>query len=339
MLLSVIIPVYNAERYLERSVRSITCQGLSEGEYEIILINDGSTDKSWEICLKMAQIFPNTIRVFSKANEGLGPTRQYGIERAKGHYITFCDADDYLLENGYKYVLQEFLTEDIDILSFYSKTVLEDNYCYEVQEKNIYGKTVYDGFGREFYHSRCHTFVWNQIFRKSYLEEKSILFRYLPMVEDVMFNLELAMTNPRMRVVSANIYRYEYHSTSLIHNRNKKFLREAISAYLQLIIRINFYKKQYEYNDKLLSQGLDLYLRNQMLPFISRVFSSDYTNKDFVALKNCLIKEHILPLAVLSKRDRLISFIFKTSYCYFFYQWIYKNIFMKFIFPYLNRTK
>ena len=229
MLLSVIIPVYNAEKYLERSIRSIMCQGLSEGEYEILLINDGSKDRSWELCLRMSDLYPNIIRAFTKENEGLGPTRQYGVDLAQGDFITFCDADDYLLENGYKYVIQHFLSDDIDVLAFYSKTVLEKNYHEEVSNKMIHGEIVFDGYGHEFYQSRCHTFVWNQIFRRTYLKRVSVQFEYLPMVEDVMFNLKLAMTNPRMRVVSANIYRYEFHQTSLIHNSNKEGRRGAIS--------------------------------------------------------------------------------------------------------------
>ena len=96
-LISVIVPVYNVEDYLEECVKSILNQ--SYNNIEIILINDGSTDKSKEVCMKL-MAHENKIRYYEKRNSGLSDTRNVGLEKAKGEYILFVDSDDLLAPNA-----------------------------------------------------------------------------------------------------------------------------------------------------------------------------------------------------------------------------------------------
>lgn len=90
--LSVIIPMYNAEKYIERCIKSILKS--KEDEVEIIAVDDGSKDHSLEICKKLAAEHSN-VHVYSKENGGVSSARNFGLDVAKGRYITFCDADDY----------------------------------------------------------------------------------------------------------------------------------------------------------------------------------------------------------------------------------------------------
>ena len=90
---SIIVPVYNVENYIERCLKSLVNQTLKD--IEILIINDGTPDNSIEICEKYAKN-DNRIKIFNKENEGLGLTRNYGIERATGEYIAFVDSDDYV---------------------------------------------------------------------------------------------------------------------------------------------------------------------------------------------------------------------------------------------------
>ena len=98
MLFSVIIPVYNVEKYLEECLESVVGQA-SAFNTEILLIDDGSTDKSGVICDRYALVYPDFVRVFHKPNQGLLLTRRFGYERAKGDYIINLDSDD-TLESG-----------------------------------------------------------------------------------------------------------------------------------------------------------------------------------------------------------------------------------------------
>ena len=96
MFLSIIIPVYNVEKYLEKCVESIL--GQVEDDCEIILVDDGSTDGVCpELCDKYAEKYPEKVRVIHKLNGGVGDARNVGVENSKGDYICFIDSDDYVL--------------------------------------------------------------------------------------------------------------------------------------------------------------------------------------------------------------------------------------------------
>lgn len=95
MKISIVIPLYNLEGYIEKCVRSTLDQDLAAGEYEVIVVDDGSTDGSYAAASRAAQGHPN-VHVYTKPNEGLGMTRNYGTDRAAGRYVVYLDADDYL---------------------------------------------------------------------------------------------------------------------------------------------------------------------------------------------------------------------------------------------------
>lgn len=111
-LISVVIPVYNIEKYLERCVKSVCDQTYQN--IEILLVNDGSTDSSGELCEKLAQQ-DNRIRVFHKENGGSSSARNLGISQAKGEYIGFVDSDDYISENMYEILLSAIREYQVQI--------------------------------------------------------------------------------------------------------------------------------------------------------------------------------------------------------------------------------
>lgn len=116
-MISIIIPIYNVEKYLNKCIDSILNQTYSD--LEIILVDDGSTDKSSEICEYYKEI-DNRIRVIHKKNGGLSEARNVGIDIAKGEYIAFLDSDDWADENLYKrlYQLSQKYSSDISMCSF-----------------------------------------------------------------------------------------------------------------------------------------------------------------------------------------------------------------------------
>ena len=98
MLFSIVVPVYNVEKYLDECLKSIITQITgSEFKAEVILVDDGSTDSSGAICDAYAEKYSESVKVFHKKNEGLLQTRRYGLEKAKGEYIINCDSDDCLI--------------------------------------------------------------------------------------------------------------------------------------------------------------------------------------------------------------------------------------------------
>lgn len=115
MKFSLIIPVYNVEHYVERCLRTCMNQNVPESEYEIIVINDGSTDNSLDVVKRISKESSNIV-VFSQANSGLSNARNRGLSMAKGEFIWFIDSDDYISENCLNDLYEQLKQHDLDIL-------------------------------------------------------------------------------------------------------------------------------------------------------------------------------------------------------------------------------
>ena len=129
MLISVIVPVFNVENYLHYAMESLEKQTYKN--FEIILVNDGSTDNSGKLCDDYSKKYPN-VRVFHKENGGLSDARNFGVENANGEFITFLDSDDYLEINALEYLYRVQKKYDVDIVT----TILN--------RTNIYNDVVND---------------------------------------------------------------------------------------------------------------------------------------------------------------------------------------------------
>lgn len=116
MKLSVIVTVYNREKYLARCLDSILCQDLDE--YEIIVIDDGSSDGSWPMIEDYRERYPEKIQAFHQANAGVSRARNAGLSRAQGEYIAFVDSDDWLKENCFGTIYREAKAHECDMIVF-----------------------------------------------------------------------------------------------------------------------------------------------------------------------------------------------------------------------------
>ena len=126
MKLSIILPTYNMEKYLERCLDSVINQDIKKTDYEIIIINDESTDNSLQIAQKYALKHRNII-IHSKKNGGLGAARNTGLEIAKGEYIYFLDTDDYITENSLSSIIKIVKDHELEILTFISSMTTHDD--------------------------------------------------------------------------------------------------------------------------------------------------------------------------------------------------------------------
>lgn len=124
--LSIIVPVYNTEKYLEKCLESIV-KNIPENT-EVLIINDGSPDNSEKIIEKFEKHYNNIIRYYKKANSGLSDTKNYGISKSNGKYITFVDSDDYIDSNMHKEMLELALKEDSDVVYCDIEQVFEDGH-------------------------------------------------------------------------------------------------------------------------------------------------------------------------------------------------------------------
>lgn len=134
ILLSIIIPVYNVELFVEKCIRSCETQDINKDEYEIIVVNDGSTDNSLNIVNDLARRFPN-IRVFSQSNAGLSAARNKGIQNARGDYIMFVDSDDWIAEKCLGKICSKLKIEQPDALAICAANVKGDGM---IERRQVY---------------------------------------------------------------------------------------------------------------------------------------------------------------------------------------------------------
>lgn len=155
---SIIVPVYNVERYLSRCIESLINQTYSN--IEILLIDDGSSDQSPEICDEYSKKYGNIV-VYHKKNGGLSDARNYGLERASGEYILFVDSDDYINKDSCQ--------------SFYSYLKEHDKHRIDIVSGNIVrleeSKKKYEMFNQSIKISDGATFLKTQLLKKAFLQQ------------------------------------------------------------------------------------------------------------------------------------------------------------------------
>lgn len=338
-ILSVIIPIYNSGKYLNRCVDSILNQGLEKDTYEIILVNDGSLDNSLDICEQYQQQYgEELIKIVSQPNQGVSMARNNGLKIAQGEFVNFIDSDDYLIPKGLHYLLSNFLSESIDILSYWSMTLDKNTYKYFKENNKVEGKICFEKNGHEFLCDNVQTSVVTSLYRKDFLVKNGLEFSHLCIGEDVYFNIKTYLKCPRIRMVSSRLYRYDLHPESAIHNRQYTFTRKGLESYLYLFSFLVEKIREYKTSNAKLSAGLRRILEEQLIPFISRLLSSDLSVRETCNLRSNLQEKGILPLEGTKRTNRLINFIFKSCRLIKLYQFLFQRIFIPYIFPHLNRN-
>lgn len=182
---SVIVPVYKVEAYLEKSIGSLSRQTLRE--MEIIAVNDGSPDRSGEILARLAREDPR-ILVLEKENGGLSDARNFGLARARGEYVAFLDSDDFADLDLYQRLYDKAVEKNADMVACPVTYVWPDG-----REKRV-ASGVWDCSSeqeRKLCFTRFYPAVWNKLYRRSVLEESGVLFKPGATFEDVEFSHRL----------------------------------------------------------------------------------------------------------------------------------------------------
>lgn len=218
--ISVIIPVYNTENYLRECLDSILAQTFTD--FEVLVINDGSTDGSVEICDEYAQKDAR-VKVFHKENGGVSSARNLGLDNAKGEWIAFVDSDDLLLDNALKnyFVITE--RESVDIIfsdyivkSEHSQTVtkLQDSSANLDNISLI--KDILDG---KIHGSLCNKFIKRKILEHQRLNSE------ISYMEDKLLLIQLLLESPRVLYMNKPTYVYNQNNDSVTNKLTRKSLQ------------------------------------------------------------------------------------------------------------------
>lgn len=222
--LSVIIPVYNVEKYVEACIESVYRQDLDVDDFEVILINDGSTDHSLEIIQGLAERHHN-IKIICQENKGLSITRNNGIKVARGKYIQFIDSDDILIDGTLNQLLNIAIKYNLDILKGdYKKANNEEikvGLKYENNRKIICTlKDGEHGFIEDNDPMSCY--VWLHLFKKDFIKSNSLFFLEGKYFEDVAYTTESYLKAKRFMAIPLIYYIYRQHDNSIMATMNLK---------------------------------------------------------------------------------------------------------------------
>lgn len=232
MLISFIVPVYNTELYLEECLNSLLNQDISHDEYEIICVNDGSTDGSLELLRTYAQLHQN-IQVIDKHNEGVSVARNVGLEHANGDYIWFIDSDDLIETNCLNELKTIISNGEYDRIIINSKTFKSTD--------NLLTKKVLLN------ESWKDSVVWRNIFKKEFINDYKLRFHPgLVFGEDALFIFESFRCTPKTFEASILIYYHRIVMGSASNNETSSFSIKRIQSTLT---EAKIIQQYYERND------------------------------------------------------------------------------------------
>lgn len=239
MIFSVIVPVYNVEKYIKRCIKSLINQTFTD--YEILLIDDGTPDNSGIICDEYAEKYKN-IRVLHKENGGVASARNLGLEHAQGEYIIFVDSDDYVELDMLEKIHEEILINHSDIIYYgivrnvflennTEKTILKnlDNRFFNINQDIEWKKYV---ITNKLYSNAC-----SSAFKRSIINDNKLTFPNFKNGEDTYFTVKFLKHIKSMSVLAKILYNYVIYAyeNSATRNYNKFFYKDANVIITELI--------------------------------------------------------------------------------------------------------
>jgi len=322
---SVIVPVYNVEKYIDKCLSSLVNQSLTD--IEIIVVNDGTQDNSQKIIDKYKKKYPKLIKSIIKENGGQGSARNLGLTLARGEYISYVDSDDYIELDMLLKMYNKAKESDSDIVVCNNSLVTE-NYefiCNEIYKSNLEIFTAKENPNILF----DKTAVWNKIYKTSFLKELNIEFRSKKWYEDLDFSIIVLLNAKKISIVNDPLYCYVQRKGSTMNNSNINRNLEIIEAF-NCILDYSKYNKLYDkYEDEIEYLAiLHVYLytivrilrskankkeKNNVINIIKEYMNNNFKNFN----RNKYIKIH------LNLQRKIVYYLIKNN-LYFFVSILFK---------------
>ncbi len=300
--ISIIIPVYNSERYLAKCLDSLVAQTLRN--IEIICVNDGSTDSSTEILSDYSKRHKNII-VLNQKNQGTGVARQAGIIASTGEYVGFVDNDDFVDPRMYERLYDKAKKTDSDmVLCSYYK--YQDGKSYPKNINFPTDKEIYPAL--EIQNLYASYFVWATIQRRSLFDKYNITIPKIASAEDTSHYLQVLASSKKVAFVRENLYYYRENLQSFSKTKNQQALGffEAMKVTEDFLINNDFYK---DYENIFNQLKLNL-----LLSFLSYRVSAN-TRKEFFRQASVMLQK--TPDKFIQKikfRKRILLFLIKKGW-------------------------
>lgn len=334
-IISFILPVYNVESYLDKCMASLYAQGLKYGEYEIILVNDGSTDSSLTICNNYSRKDPSVV-VIDKGNEGVASARNAGIEAATGDYLCFVDPDDYLNPGSMSFILDQFMKNDFHLIRYWSRIIEEKDVGIEADSRGVVN---FEGEAGE-YIARfgIDTFCWSFLYNRNWLNESCIRFSNYRIAEDFLFIAKVLLSGPRVRSTTCLAYNYVKHPQSVTGNRSASNSTVCVSSFLGVFDDLISFATHHSSNQIVNPMEYTISsIQDKMHSLFSRIMTSDLTTDALSSIYSYLLENRILPLPVVSTsfKNRVINSIINICMRHPALVCLFRPIYNQFFIPYV----
>lgn len=259
VLLSIVIPVYNRADSIMKLLSTILLQ--EDKECELIVVDDGSTDNSYNICSNVSEKFSMPVKVLTKKNGGASSARNEGIKEAEGKYICFVDSDD-MIADSYVASIKKLCNKDFDIYEF-------DYKCGDSTRGYIDGKTDLP-YGEisllEYYKhifSQRSNMPWNKVYRTEIIKENNIFFdTSLVVAEDICFTLAFLESCKSCFISDDSLYYYFLNPEGLCGCGNLVYLENNNELFLRMKKLINVKKLSSEYYQIAVNSTVNAFFRN-----------------------------------------------------------------------------
>lgn len=324
--ISIIIPIYNSEKYIERCLKSIMYQNYDN--LEIILVNDGSKDKSVEI-MKKFQKLDNRIKIIDKKNTGVSDTRNRGLEIATGDYIMFMDSDDCLEENAINKIINIIYEKNVDIIKFNYNILLnemkvkEESEDYTKYTQKILFELDIKKFMDEILSGKINAYVWTLVIKKEII--KNIRFNEkIGMMEDLLFYINILLEASRMFVMNDGLYDYFVNPESVC-NSSKYYYRNFCDMLMVHDLVANELKDKKEFS-KIREKKLDFLIIMGIESIFYRICYEKRVNNEILKnmiddnklkkiLENYVLNDHVpiqirISIKLIQKKQRILLIVF-----------------------------
>lgn len=263
-MFSVIVPAYNCEKYIEKAIRSVASQDYEHKE--VIVVNDGSKDKTLEIAQRMAAEY-SCVKVIDQENHGMCRSRNKAQNMAVGDYVLFLDADDWYEPDAMQLLAEQLEKEEVDLLYYNIRKI--DKYRVWNQRIKKYPKGQYSRIEDPYIIVRMMLdfadmnfiyigmTVWSTCYRREFLVEHSLENNPDHHIgEDLMFNLNCLRHNPRLGYLSKTLYNYDCNNAS---SATSRFRSDILDACDGLLVCINEHLNKYYPDDDVLQYYLEIW--------------------------------------------------------------------------------
>ena len=302
-IVSVVVPVYNVKKYLKRCLDTVVNQTYKK--LDIIVIDDGSTDGSGNLCDEIGSS-DDRIRVIHQENKGLSAARNKGIDISKGNYICFVDSDDYLSLDYVNVLLKTALNTNSDIVVCDFERGEADNYTFERQQDGINIETFNSDRALEIWHGKykdVETISWNKIYKKS-IFENGLRYPDGMYFEDVPTIHRQVKEAKRISYISNKLYYYYQRKSSIMHAYSDKKIIHNLHNQEE---RLKWFEKE-----KLEAAYVRLLSKCMKYYMVSYLMAEDKKLKNEILSKfKLMLKENKKKFCL---KDRIMFCFFKYAY-------------------------